>query len=607
MDAEPTSMPQAAAEQEKTAMWTRRHAIAGMACLGGASLDPLLPPPLVNGKPADTAPDTRGWASLLDVLPASVQAMVRQGRYAGDLTRALRDAIETGADFIIPPGVYPFAGDGVDLRTPGQRIVGTGGLLRRLPQRDGIGLLVSAANVTLYDLHCDGSAPATPSHVNDTVKVTGDRCHLVGLVVRGSWGSNLRIEGAQDCRIVRPILTDAQQNNIVICEAPARNIVIESPVCQRTRSQNNIFVTASAASIANGAFVSGIAIHDALCTDAGDSGIELGYHCTDSSVTGGKVINSVNPALLQRDGCRNRWKSIIVQNRRAADQHANYDGVAVAPQWEPASWNSDTVFEGVIVQGRTRRSAFYWGQSGIQRINCVADAYASDGRVGADDETRTGSGDMKAGDVSHIVIRGGRIEGFVIGDNWNFDAAPYVRQSCVTTGVEISRCDQAFSCYNITPIDCAIIDNRGVENRRSDVLLARASLLPTDARPDIGLLYDGNTLLPPAPPDPATNLLLTRDSRFMRVPTRGACSTDSFSVDTGRYRLATNSGRIDFNVTKRSNGIAIQQVGTGTVPVNVAIENGRLVLHQRGQSSPAIWVKISGPGIRPSRSPLSSL
>lgn len=576
-------------------MWTRRGIVAGIACLGGTSLTGAVPRATLSGPTtpaADAPPETTGWPSLMDSLPATIQAAVREGRYEGDLSAALRNAIETGRDFVVPPGIYPFAGGQVECRTPGQRIVGTGGVWRRLAERDGISVLVSARDVTLHGLRCDGRAPARErSHTNDMVKVTGDGCRLVDISVQGAWGSNLRIEGARGCRVVRPILTDAYQNNIIICEAPTRDIVIERPVCRRTITQNNIFVTASAASRHNGAVITGIVITDPLCSDAGDTGIELGYHCQDSRVVGGEVSGSVNPPLLQRDGRGNQWIGILVRNRLVASQHPDYDGVAVVPQWESPSWRSDTLFQDITVLGATRRSAFYWGQSDIRRIGCVADAQLATGA------SPIGSGDLKAGAVSDIVVEGGQIDGFAVGDNWNYDAAPYVRRGCSTKSVRIDRCTQTFNCYNVTPIDCAIVDNRGTGNQKG-ILLARAVLTPSTARPDIGLLYDGNDIATAQRDDPAVAWLLTRDSRFVRIDANRA--VDAGPAQAGTFRLTTAAGQGSFTVTTKDGRPRIASSAMPpTAAINVAIENGRLVFHQRVRSPSPDWVRLSGPGIRP--------
>lgn len=533
----------------------------------------------------------------MDALPAGIQAAVRTGLYTGDVTRGLAEALATGADFVIPPGVYPFAGDLLECRRPGQRIVGTGGVLRRMARRDGIGLLVAAENVSLHGLRFDGTAPATePSHRNDMIKVTGNTCRIVGLEVRGSQGSNLRVDGAQHCRVIRPVLTDAFQNNIIVCNAPTRDIVIESPVCRRTVTQNNIYVTASEGGTANGEVISQVVILDPLCADAADTGIELSYHCHDSRVSGGKVVNSRNPALLQRDGRRNRWENILVQTRRPSDQHRDYDGVAVIPLWEPASWDCDTDFENVIVQGRARRSAFYWGQSGIRRTNCSADAYALGDRPSADGSDRVGNGDLKAGAVANIAVRGGRIDGYAIGDNWNFDGTPQVRSNCVTSAVRFARCLRLFNCFNVTPIRSAIVDNRATGDQQEDIVLVGARLAPSGGRPDIGLVYDGNYLASEGGTSPDHALLLTRNSRFVEVPAKGKVALTAGMPPAGQYNIRVENTPAAFSVTVSAAGAIVGSVPGGSV--NVAVENGRLVLHQRGHLPRPVWAKVSGPGIK---------
>lgn len=475
-------------------MWTRRRAIAGIACLGGASLAAAIP----RVRRVVGSIDTSGWPSLMDALPTRIQSEVRAGRYQGDLSKALRDAIETGADFVIPEGSFCFAGGMLEMRTPGQRMVGTGGMLRRLPQRDGIGLLISAPNVTLNGIALDGHAPASqPSHHNDMVKVTGSRCTLDHLVVNGAWGSNLRLDRVQHCRVIRPILTQAHQNNLIVCNGSTEDITIEHPVCKGATMQNNIFVTASEGSQENGEFVSRIIITDPLCSDAGDTGIELGYHCQDCSVTGGKVVNSTNPALLQRDGRRNLWKNVVVESKPLGRQIAAYDAVAVVPQWEPATWDSNTEFNAITIRGRTTRSAFYWGQSGIRRIDCHANAFAprqdgmADGSAAVEAD-HVGSGDLKAGDVGNIIVRGGTIDGFAVGDNWNYDGGRHQRIGCVTEDVAFTRCTQVFNLYNVIPIRSEIMHNTGSGNLRSEISLVGAHLVPSGQHPEAGLVYDDN-------------------------------------------------------------------------------------------------------------------
>ena len=586
-------------------MWTRRNAVLGLACLGGASVTSAIP--LVEDMGSAQTPDTRGWSSLLDTLPDRIRAEVRAGTYSGDISQALREAIETGADFVIPTGTYWFAGGALEVRTPGQRIVGTGGILKRLPGRDGIGILVSGANATLQDIRIDGRAPARElSHHNDMVKVTGNRCRIVRLVVEGSAGSNLRVDGAQDCQILHPTLTDAHQNNIVVCNGPARNILIETPICRRTVTQNNIFVTASEGSGDNGEVVSGIVVNNPMCSDAADTGIELGYHCTDSQVNGGKVINSTNPALLQRDGKRNRWRDVAVVSKRLAAQHSTYDSVAVVPQWEPTSWDSDTEFSGIVVRGPVTRSAFYWGQSGIRRIGCSAYALDTTESGGPAPLARLGSGDLKAGGVGNILVRGGRIDGFAIGDNWNFDAARYERTRCITEDVAFSRCTQIFNIYNVTPVRSIIAGNTGTDNAQTALSLVGTQLVPTDARPDTGLVYADNRFAPSSPARPdgdsgPASFLLSRDSRYVRIPAAAAAIVAA-PAKAGRYRLVLETGHLDFAVATTAAGPALlarARLASGEgAAVEVMVENGNIVLHQRGRPNRTLWAKITGPGMR---------
>lgn len=593
-------------------MWTRRRAVTSLACLGGTSLASAMS---WIGRSTTSleymTPDTQGWPSLLDAFPAAVQTAVRQERYSDDLSKIIQDVISTGCDFVIPPGLYPIAGDMLECRHPGQKIVGKGGVLSRIARRDGIGLLVTAMNVSLYNVHLDGRAPATqPSHHNDMVKVTGDNCRLVDLAVHGAWGSNLRLSGTRGARLICPTLTDAYQNNLIICNAPTQDILVDSPVCRRTATQNNIFVTASEGSFANGEFVSRVIIIDPLCTDAGDTGIELGYHCQDSEVRGGSVVNSLNPALLQRDGRRNRWSGTRVRNRRTVDQHGDYDAVAVVPQWEPTSWDSDTEFNAIVVEGHARRSAFYWGQSGIRRIDCIADAYAAGDLPSPDGSDRVGNGDLKAGDVSSILVRGGRIEGFATGDNWNFDGRPHTLTRCITRDVDFAHCTQPFSCYNVTPVRSAILDNRIAGDPDIDILLVNARLLPMDGQPDIGLVYDGNRFdnrnadAPVRSSHPAgkvSTALLARDSRFVKLPSSGGLAVTTAMPRPGRYRLNVGTTQLEFILAHGKNGIIVSDGGATTIgngiKIDVSVVNGRLVLHQRGHLPRPLWAKISGPSI----------
>ena len=596
-------------------MWTRRRAIAGLACLGGASLTAAIP----RVKRVTDAIDTSGWPSLMDALPKQIQSEVRAGRYRGDLSKALRDAIETGADFVIPEGSFYFVGGILEVRTPDQRIVATGGVLRRLAQHDGIGLLISAPNVTLDGIALDGHAPASqPSHHNDMVKVTGSRCTLDHLVVNGAWGSNLRLDRVQHCRVIRPILTDAHQNNLIICNGSTEDITIEHPVCRGATTQNNIFITASEGSQENGEFVSRIVITDPLCSDAGDTGIELGYHCQDCSVTGGRIVNSTNPALLQRDGRRNLWKNVVVETKLLSRQIATYDAVAVVPQWEPPTWDSDTEFNAITIRGRATRSAFYWGQSGVRRIDCNASAFASrqngvvDGSAALEAD-HVGNGDLKAGDVSNIVVRGGTIDGFAIGDNWNYDGGRHQRIGCITEGVAFTRCTQIFNLYNVIPIRSGIQRNTGSGNLRSEISLVGAHLVPSDEHPDAGLVYDDNsfTTARGSPPLGFTlpengrardGLLLSKDSRFVKIPVSGTVAASTGPAKTGRYRLSLEGAPADFSVAPGLDGPVLRGSTRLAAPngtaIEVTVENSRLVLHQRAKMPKPLWVKISGPGIQ---------
>lgn len=585
-------------------MWSRRQVIAGVMCLGS------FPPTSTMRSDLSQLPDIRDWPSLLDVLPARIQADVRAGRYQGDLSAAMREAVETGLDFTIPAGIYPIAGGMIEMRKPGQRIVGTGGLLRRLPLRDGVGLLVSAADVVIYNLRMDGTAAAVENNqTNDMVRVVGDGCTLVDLLVHGAWGSNLRLDGVRNCHVVRPVLTDAYQNNLLICNAPTQDIRIDNPICHRTVTQNNIFVTASDASTNNGHSIFRVTINNPLCTDAGDTAIELGYHSFDCTVEGGRVVNSYHPGLLQRDGRRNRWIGTIVENKKLSEQHGDYDGVAVVPQWEAPSWDSDSEFNGIVVKGQSRRAAYYWGQSGIRRIDCVADAFAlGDGPVRAGPD-RIGSGDMKAGAVSRILFRGGAVRGYAIGDNWNYDSRPYDRADCLTDGVVFEQCAQIINCYNIAPKHSAIINNTGKDNIANEIMLLAARLWPSDDNPNVGLTYYNNSfseasgrhrlmiLLPPGAP-PVEGLLLSRNSRFVRIAPDRPTVVDIGDA-AGLYSIYAETTRIDFTLAASAGRISLlgspKVSGSGRNDFHIAVENGKLVLHPQNG---ARWIHISGPGIR---------
>jgi hypothetical protein len=197
--------------------------------------------------------------------------------------------------------------------------------------------------------------------------------------------------------------------------------------------------------------------------------------------------------------------------------------------------------------------------------------------------------------VNNIVVRGGRIDGFVNGDDWNYDAKPYSRRGCITANVTFTRCDRVFSCYNITPSACAIVDNRGTHNKQN-ILLVRATLQPSDDRPNVGLIYDGNAVGASDPADPAEALLLTRNSRFVRVPASGQVAALARPLP-GQYRLTVADGHLDFTVTARADTPVHVTDMPAAWGIDVTVAKGRLLLHQRGRRVQAVWVKISGPGI----------
>ncbi len=558
--------------------------------------------------------EAAGLPSLLDALPATVQAAVRAGTYAGDLTLALREVIETGADFAVPPGIYPFGGDMLELRRAGQVIRGTGGIFRRRPGQDGVGMLVSASGVALHGLRFEGGAPARqPSHRNDMLVVTGNDCRLVQLSVAGSQGSNLRIQSARRVRVERPVLTDAYQNNLIICDGGTDEVTVEEPVCRRTATQNNIFVTASQASTDNGQTISRVRILSPSCWDAADTAIELGYHCMDCEVTGGEAGRSRNPALLQRDGRRNTWRDIRVVPLPLAAQHSAADAVAAVPQWEGDRWDSQSEFRRVRVLGQVARSAFFWGQSGFRRVDCDALAFG-EGQSGRA-TSLVGRGDAKSGDVEGIVVTGGRIDGFTIGDDWNFDGRARVRRNCRTTNVQMTRCQRLFNLWNVQPVRCAITRNAGKGNGDVELELQLARLRPDAGEPDTGLVYHDNAFnagerplavnLPQGENSPAS-VLLAANSRFVSLGGQILLST---KPRPGRYTIFLATGPWSFDVSSVGHRLtSMGQSGNSAVNnqgVTAELRNGRLFLVCTAPTGRPTWVKVSGPGLAAAPQPTS--
>ncbi|MES1996990.1 MAG: hypothetical protein V4522_04380, partial [Pseudomonadota bacterium] len=126
------------------------------------------------GTPTDVDSALRNLPTLLDAFAKTTQTQIIAGTWTGDLSTAIRAAVQGKDHFVIPPGTFPFKGDIVEVTTPGLVVHGMGGVLKKMggSGSDGVGILVST-HAQLLNIHIDATDPnpTLGGNYNDLLQV----------------------------------------------------------------------------------------------------------------------------------------------------------------------------------------------------------------------------------------------------------------------------------------------------------------------------------------------------------------------------------------------------------------------------------------------------
>nr|DAH52745.1 MAG TPA: tailspike protein [Caudoviricetes sp.] len=384
----------------------------------------------------------------------SVKDSLVTGDGITDVTVELQKVLDSGRSVYFPDGDYiasslTLSSDNVSIFGPG-RIIKKAGVNGRL-------LTITGSGCSVSDLKFNGrNAAPNQMHYNNIIHITGDNNTVSGCFIDGSQGGGITIEGAANNKIINNTIIDTYDNNIHITDEGANRNMVSGNICRGTVAQNNIFVTASADSSANGKFVYDNIIIGNSCADSADTGIEAGYHTIRTIIKGNICLNSYNPGILLRDNFGSIVDGNIIAVKAYASQHANYDGIAIAPQNEGAGNYSATIVNNTIL-GPTKRSGVYVGGSWVKVSNNTI--YDNQSAINAAGDGLVGDGILLANGVSDIDISNNFVRRKKVSIDMNYPGSP-------TAAIRINICNNTLmesetvvNGYKVTFDKCMIHGN----------------------------------------------------------------------------------------------------------------------------------------------------
>lgn len=384
-----------------------------------------------------------------------------------DDTAAVQAAINTGRSVYFA-GTYvcsalSSSADGVTFFGPGT--------IEKKADVDGRLLQVTHDNVSIIGLTFDGSAAApTPGSGNDLIRFQGANDGLVeNCFVNGSQGNGIRFDGSARSRAVNNIVLDCYQNNILVCNPGSDGCLVRGNICQGTSAQNNIYVTASDGGVGPpGDFIYDIVVTDNECDGGFDTCIEIGWHTIGAVVSGNRLKNSMNAAILLRD-CRN--VTVVGNNIRSrpfADQPSNYVALAVIPLDEGSSWEYRSLIGPNLVMGAAKLAAVY-----VDGAHITVDGvkvYDDETAVNASGSNLQGTGIAALG--NDVTVRNCTIGRFEFGIQLNVgEVSPPTR-----TNVDISE-NTIYECkYGVIMFDMIVVSSVVKNNRFRKMVNAALSV-----------------------------------------------------------------------------------------------------------------------------------
>lgn len=571
------------------------------------------------GTPTDVDSALRNLPTLLDAFAKTTQTQIIAGTWTGDLSTAIRAAVQGKDHFVIPPGIFPFKGDMVEITTPGLVVHGMGGVLKKMggTGSDGVGILVST-HAQLINMHIDATVPnpTLGSNFNDLVQVNftpatpSSRVLIQNLKAKGS-SSNVLVHrgGLLEVDGLFAWNTYANGLQLVASNMFGRRIRIYTTV-----TQNGIFATSSGGSLDTGDVISNVHLEDVYIENSADTGIELGYGCHDCTATNFITVNCVNPGALGRDNQRCTFRNGRIYAPAYSDQISSYNAVAMVPYFRGASYETGSSFEDIEVIGPCKVAAFYLGQSAVRVTGLKANAFAPGTAPTTDGSNLLGAGLMLAGDVSKVYARG-VVDGYSTGFTATFDGAPHTC-SGLDVDIKATRVDTAVSLYNIDARETTIRLAPGSSYRTLAIKLAEASLIPSSSVQNRRVTFENHarpdaiTFTSPPGGDFDTNggQLLFPGGRFVPAPV----AVDDFSpVLTQAYAIGiytvmniTTNKTATF-VVDGGSGLSLKLKGdasfgddSSATGIRLVFVSGALGFQQKDTGATSgIWLKITGSGV----------
>lgn len=253
---------------------------------------------------------------------------------------------------------------------------------------------------------------------NDLLRNSGQRTRLRIGLIEGSAGNGIASMAASGLTITGTRIRCVHDNGIVVADAGSDGITIRDVTIEGSCTQNGIFLTASAGSVANGRFIRGARIERCTVGACGDTALEIGYHSINAVVRDCVLGPSVNPPLLWRD-CQGAVCERLTLHAPPIDrQSQDWCAFAVVPQFEPATWSYAGQVNELRFEGAVRGAVARIGGSGITLSGLAARSPDADRPAGS----RRGSFVSLAGNVQDITLRNSSAAGYSNAIQMNYGA-----------------------------------------------------------------------------------------------------------------------------------------------------------------------------------------
>lgn len=362
------------------------------------------------------------YESLLAKIPDLAYTSLHKYGCVGDgsdESAKIQAALDSNLNVYIPSGTY--IATGLVINNNNTKLFGPG-TIKKKANVDGVLLTINASHVTVSGVTFDGSNPQPSlTAINNIINITGNENKIEHCVINTSAGGGITVVAGWSRNIIAyNIIRNTDDNNIMISGANANDNLIIGNYCDTTTQQNNIFVTASPASIPTTDFNYRNRIIGNTCLNAGDTGIEAGIHSVGTVIQGNTIINSKNPEILLRDNLN----TVVEGNYISAGLNASstHDGIALSQQTEAGTWRYGAIIKGNRIVGNLTRSGIYSQLANdiVIEGNSIEETFATVNPttgVGL-----VGSGVSIASSTDDIIIKNNSIRHMSVGINTNIGA-----------------------------------------------------------------------------------------------------------------------------------------------------------------------------------------